>query len=504
VENLISRGYGAIVIAPADSKALVPVCKTALEKGIVVVNIDNPFHQSTLERNGISIPFVGSSNQEGGALVGEYIRRKLEGKGRVIVIEGIRGVENAELRKSGFIESVTKDNAIRIVASETANWHTDEAFSMVTLLLEKHDRIDAIFCANDKMALGALEALDGLDSKGKVLLAGYDNIEAVRNEMRHGRIHATVEQHPELMGRYGVKLALQGLRGDKTPKHTSTPLDLITYETFDKNVGLSISTLENPFFVTLHGSIEKSSRMHGIQLITMDAKNDNAKQLADLDQLVKSNVHAIIINPTSTQAVSPGIELANAASIPVITVDRKALEGEVACHIASDNYVGGKIAGRYLAAALKGKGRIVELEGIPGTSAAHERGKGFNAVISRYPDIEVVARETAGFHRELAKKTIQAILSRGMKFDAVFAHNDNMILGAMEALEETGTEPRVVLVGFDALPEAVRAVHEGKLKATIAQKPWEMGRVAVSNIARLFRGDPTRRLVPIGLELLTQ
>lgn len=177
-ENLISRGYGAIVIAPADSKRLVPVCKKALDKNIVVINIDNPLHRESMNQFGIDIPFVGSDNRRGAQMIGKYVKKKLNGRGRVIIIEGIRGVENADLRKKGFIEAATQNSAIKIVASESANWHTDEALSVAMKLLEKYKSIDAIFCANDKMALGVLQALDMLDLTGDIWLAGYDNIES--------------------------------------------------------------------------------------------------------------------------------------------------------------------------------------------------------------------------------------------------------------------------------------------------------------------------------------
>ena len=215
LENLISRGYGAIVIAPADSKRLVPVCKKALDRGIVVINIDNPLHRETMNQFGIDVPFVGSDNRLGAQMIGKYVKKKLNGRGRVIIIEGIRGVENADLRKKGFIESVSQNSAIKVVASKSANWHTDEALSVSMKLLEKYKSIDAIFCANDKMALGVLQALDMMDLTGDILLAGYDNIESVRVEMRDGRIHATIEQHPELMGAYGVELASKALNGKK-------------------------------------------------------------------------------------------------------------------------------------------------------------------------------------------------------------------------------------------------------------------------------------------------
>lgn len=231
-ENLISRDYGAIVIAPADSKELVPICKKAIEKHIVVVNIDNPLHQETMTRSNISIPFVGSDNRTGGGMIGKYIQNKLAGRGEILVVEGIQGVENAELRKQGFIETVTRDSSINIVGSGSANWHTDEALSVTTRLLQRHKHVDAIFCANDKMALGALQAIDIMGLTGKVLLAGYDNIESARDEMRNGRIQVTIEQHPELMGKHGVELAWNALNGLKIPLCKSTPLDLITYDSF--------------------------------------------------------------------------------------------------------------------------------------------------------------------------------------------------------------------------------------------------------------------------------
>ena len=403
VENLISRSFDAIVIAPVDSKKLVPICAKALEKNIVVVNIDNPLHKETMAQQSLSIPYVGSYGHAGAKLVGAYIKRKLNGRGRVIIIEGIRGVENADQRKAGFIEAVTRDSAISVVATGSANWHTDEALSLTVDLLRLHNPVDAILCANDKMALGALQALDLTDLTGKILIGAYDNIEEVRNEMRNGRIQATVEQHPELMGQYGVQLAWQALNGNK---------------------------------------------------------------------------------------------------IPVITVDRKSAGGEIVCHIESDNIRGGRMAGEALVRYLSGKGRIIEIEGIPGTSAAQERGMGFNQVIWEHSQMKVVTRETAHFDRKLARETMLRLLQTGVDFDAVFAHNDNMILGALEAMESAKyTLPRV-LIGFDAIREAVRAAEKGKLTATIAQRPERMGRLAVQSAARILRGEQLPSEIPVELELI--
>jgi ABC-type sugar transport system substrate-binding protein len=502
VENLISRGYGAIVIAPADSKKLVPVCAKALAKNIVVINIDNPLHKETMERYSLSIPFVGSDNYAGARMVGDYIKRKLNGRGRVIVIEGIRGVENADQRKAGFIEAVTQDSAISVVATESANWHTDEALSLTTDLLGLHDQVDAIICANDKMAIGALQALDLMDLTGKVLIGAYDNIEEVRNEMRNGRIQATVEQHPELMGQYGVHLAWQALNGNEIQTHVPIPLDLITYEAFGKKIALFISHLQNPFFTSLYHGAQNAADLFGTELVVFDAQNDDAQQLSAMLSIVKAEVSVLIVNPTNSDTIAPGIELANDKKIPVITVDRKCVGGEIVCHIESDNIEGGKMAGSALVRYLGGKGRIVEIEGIPGTSAAQERGVGFNQVIGKHSQMKVVARQTAHFDRKRARETMLRFLRTGVHFDAVFAHNDNMILGVLEAMESAKyTRPRV-LIGFDAIREAVLAVEQGKLTATIAQRPESMGRLAVQSAARLLRGEQIPPEIPVDLKLI--
>lgn len=499
IENLISRGYGAIVIAPADSKRLVPVCKKALASGLVVVNIDNPLHKATMRKHGVAIPFVGPDNRAGAAQIGAYVKRRLNGRGRVIVVEGIPGVENAELRKQGFVETVSQDSSITIVASESANWHTDEALSLTVKLLKVHQSVDAFFCANDKMALGVLQALDILGLAGKILVAGYDNIEAVRSEMQTGRVHATVEQHPELMGQIGVALAVRDLGGDQLPEYMATPVDLVTHESFGKTIALSISSLHNPFFKSLHQAIQEAVQLHGAKLIVADANNSNAKQLSDLQTLLNGKIDALVVNPTNTETVVPGIELANNLSIPVVTVDRKAAGGQTISHVESDNLEGGRMAARLMARLLSGHGRVIELEGIPGTSAALERGAGFHEALKAFPKTMVVAREVADFERHQAKVVIQRLLRKNIPFDGVFAHNDNMILGAADALESSATPTDKVLIGFDGIQAALEALQQGRIDATIAQRPERMGALAVASIAKYWRKEERVPLIRVDL-----
>ena len=501
VENLITQKYAAIVLAPADSKRLIPVCKKALENDIIVINIDNPLHQPTLRTQNLFIPFVGSDNRVGAGMVGKYIRNKLNHKGRVFIIEGIRGVENADLRRQGFSEQLTKDSMIEVVASESANWHTDEAFSLTTRLLELHGKVDAILCANDKMALGVLQALELQGLAGQVLIGSYDNIEAVRAEMRNNRVHATIEQHPELMGEYGVSLAQRGLRGKTLPEISTVPLDLVTHESFQLTLGISISNLKNPFFKILLDGAQSSAEVLGATLLVADAENRDDKQLSDIFGFIEKQVSAIIINPTSTDMVVPGIELANSKNIPVFAVDRKVSGGQVISLVASDNLAGGELAAQILVKHLGRKGRVVELEGIPGASATVDRGTGFNNALQAYPGIQVVTRESAQFERGQAKNIITQLLSKRIEFDAVFAHNDNMILGTLDALAESGNTDKV-LIGFDGIPEAIDAVNNRQITATIAQVPHKMGRIVVGKAVAYLRGESIPTIVPVNLEAI--
>jgi ribose transport system substrate-binding protein len=266
-------------------------------------------------------------------------------------------------------------------------------------------------------------------------------------------------------------------------------------------IGLSISTLNNPFFVTLKEGAEKAAKKEGVELIVVDAQNDSAKQINDIEDLIQQNVDLILVNPTDSSAVTSAIESANSANIPVITVDRSADGGKVVTHIASDNVAGGKMAGEFLLEQLKNGGNIVELEGIPGSSAARERGEGFHQVIDKASNVKVVAKQAADFDRAKGLSVMENILQSHKDIQAVFAHNDEMALGALEALEAHGMKD-VIVVGFDATEDAVKAVKEGKMAATVAQKPEIIGENAVKTALKVLNGEKVDKFIPVSLELV--
>ncbi|WP_148715420.1 ribose ABC transporter substrate-binding protein RbsB [Chitinolyticbacter meiyuanensis] len=271
----------------------------------------------------------------------------------------------------------------------------------------------------------------------------------------------------------------------------------------EATVGLSISTLNNPFFVALRDGAQAEATAQGVKLIAVDAQDDPAKQIASVEDLIQKKVQVILINPTDSDAVANVVKQATAAGIKVISLDRSVNGAEVSAHIASDNVAGGKMAAEFLLEKIGGKGNVVELEGIAGSSAARERGQGFHSVVDGKADVKLVAKQPADFDRAKGLSVMENILQGNKNVQGVFAHNDEMALGAQKAIEAAGLK-NVVIVGFDATPDAVAAVKAGTLAATVQQKPELIGKMGVEAAKKLIDGAPVDKSIPVPLDLVKQ
>jgi ribose transport system substrate-binding protein len=227
VEQMIARGVAAIVIAPADSKALVPVLKRAQEAGIVVVNIDNRLDRAVLAEAGAAIPFVGPDNREGARLVGGELAKQLKRGDQVAILEGVPTAFNAQQRRAGFEEAMQAAGAA-VVAVQSASWEMEKANSVTASILTAHPDLAAILASNDSMALGAAAAVKAAGKEGQVRIVGFDNISAVQALIREGRVLATADQHGGQLAVYGIEAALSILKGEAAPEDKKTPVDLIT------------------------------------------------------------------------------------------------------------------------------------------------------------------------------------------------------------------------------------------------------------------------------------
>ncbi|NLH99805.1 MAG: sugar ABC transporter substrate-binding protein [Chthonomonadales bacterium] len=228
VENLTAKGVDAILIAPADSKGIVPALKRAADKGVLVINLDNRVDPEAAASGGLALGgYVGADNEEGGRLAGQAMMGYLGGFGKVAILEGIRGADNAEARKRGFENAV--QGSLEIVAKDTAEWDTQKAYAKFQSMLAAHPDVRGLFCANDKMALGAMKAIEESGRRRQITVIGYDNIPEIRPYLAAGDMKATIEQHPDLMGRYGVLMAVGVLDGViPRGREFLVPLEIIT------------------------------------------------------------------------------------------------------------------------------------------------------------------------------------------------------------------------------------------------------------------------------------
>ena len=263
-------------------------------------------------------------------------------------------------------------------------------------------------------------------------------------------------------------------------------------------IGFSVSTLNNPFFVTLTEGAKKAASEKNVELVVVDAGDDAAKQTSDIEDLVSRNVGVLIVNPVDSDAVAPAVKSAMSQGIKVIAVDRGVNGVDVDCQIASDNVAGARMATEYLMELVGEGAKVAELQGVPGASATIDRGAGFHQVADQ--SLQVAASQTANFNRAEGMTVMENILQSDGAIKGVFAHNDEMALGAVEAVAASGKD--IKIVGFDATDDAQKAVKDGKMAATVAQKPDKMGETAIGTAVKIMAGETVEKSIPVEVELI--
>ncbi|WP_118817539.1 ribose ABC transporter substrate-binding protein RbsB [Haemophilus haemolyticus] len=266
-------------------------------------------------------------------------------------------------------------------------------------------------------------------------------------------------------------------------------------------IALVVSTLDNPFFVTLKDGAQKKADELGYKLVVLDSQNDPAKELANVEDLTVRGAKVLLINPTDSEAVGNAVAIANRNHIPVITLDRGAAKGKVVSHIASDNIAGGKMAGDFIAQKLGDGAKVIQLEGIAGTSAARERGEGFKQAITAHK-FNVLASQPADFDRTKGLNVTENLLASKGDVQAIFAQNDEMALGALRAIK--ASNKKVLVVGFDGTDDGVKAVKGGKMAATIAQQPDLIGSLGVVTADKILKGEKVESKIPVDLKVISE
>lgn len=265
-------------------------------------------------------------------------------------------------------------------------------------------------------------------------------------------------------------------------------------------IGFTISDEKDPFFAPLIESAKQEANTQDVKLTIVDAKYNAAKQANDIKDFISKKVSVIIVNPVDSAGIAPSVAAAKKAGITVISLDRTVIGESVASQIASDNVSGGKIAGSYLLKLVGENADIAELQGAQGSSGTIDRNKGFHEAVDGKAN--VVASVTANFKREEGRIATENILRANPNIKGIFAHNDEMALGAVDAVSAAGKG--IAVVGFDAIDEAIAAVKEGRMAATVAQMPAKMGKTAVQTAIKLMNGEKVPSSIPITVMLITK
>jgi ribose transport system substrate-binding protein len=272
-------------------------------------------------------------------------------------------------------------------------------------------------------------------------------------------------------------------------------------------IGLTLPGLQFPFFITMKHDFDVQAAKLGVEVIYIDAQNDSSKQVAAVETFISQKVNGILISPMTVDSIVPAIEEAVKAGIPVATVDRKANTDKVLVHVGADNVEGGRAAARYIVKMLNGKGNIIELEGTPGASPAIDRKKGFDEVIAQNPGLKILVSQTANFDRAQGNTVMENLMQAYPNFDAVFGANDEMIIGAIEAMSAGGINPATkVTVGYDATPDAIAYIRQGKLGATVDQFPGKQAAQALGYLVDYIKNKtmPPQPVIYIQPQTITK
>ena len=268
-------------------------------------------------------------------------------------------------------------------------------------------------------------------------------------------------------------------------------------------IGFAVSTLENPFFVTMKDAAVAKAEALGVELMVLDAQDSAETQASQVEDFIVRGVDLLIINPVDSDAIGTSVVACNTEGIPVITVTRASNAGEVVQHLDIDNREAGRLDAEQLIVDLGGKGKVAVLEGIAGSSSAIERNEGFVAALEG-TEIEIVASLTANYAREEGASVTEDILQANPELDAIYAHNDEMALGAVRAVAAAGRSDEIRIYGIDATDDALVAVENGEMAATVQQQPALQIETALENAIAYLEGGELEPLVCIPLKLLVK
>ncbi|MCS6870623.1 MAG: substrate-binding domain-containing protein [Anaerolineae bacterium] len=515
-------GFDGFIVTPFRATSLNSALERATQLGIPIINIDELIPADA--QQGIKLAAqIASNNVRAGEEAGRYVIANVEAGAEVAVIEGAPGTTSSIDRVTGFTKTVSAAG-YKVVASQPANWDRARAFEVASNILQGNPNVKAIFAANDGMGLGAIEAVEAAGLSGKVIVLSVDAIPEALEAVKAGRLAGTVAQYPDEMAILAVEAMLKVLQGRPIAPFIESPVKLITKENVDTagsrlgdpklpklRIGALVKNLDNEFFLTMIKGYEKAAADLGLDVVIGSTPTEGTaeQQLAILEGwLNEGGFKGFSVTPFRATSLNSALERATQQGIPIVNIDElipaDAQQGiKLATQIASNNVRAGQEAARYVIANVEAGAEVAVIEGAPGTTSSIDRVTGFTQTVSA-AGYKVVASQPANWDRARAFEVASNILQGNPNVKAIFAANDGMGLGAIEAVEAAGLSGKVIVLSVDAIPEALEAVKAGRLAGTVAQYPDEMAYLAIEALIKAIEGRPLAPFIESPVKLITK
>ena len=522
VEDYIMKEPDVISITPSGMVEIIPAIIEVNKAGIPVLNVDTPVDMELLDEAGGMIEgFIGTDNLEGGRAGGRYAVKLLgDTGGKVAILEGTAGNMNTMLRANGFLEIVDEVPGIEVVASQPANTERAMGMTVTENILEANPELNIIFATNDLMALGALEAVEARGLEDQVKIIGYDAVPEAVQAVKDGRaLLATIAQFPDKMGIEAVRSAIKIVNGEELPDWLDTGVAVVDGANAamfvdgapppdelgpDRpRVGFVVKTLTNPFYMKMKAAAEDSAEQNNVELLFQASRTelDTEEFIRIVEDMVTKEVDGLILVPGAPDETTPVANKAIAAGVPVMATETDFPDVDVITFLGISNQEAAASIVEYIHqkfvvedGTIPADAEVVILTGVPGYATSINRAEGYHIGMERYwPEAVVVAEQTGNWDRTDGLNVTTNILQANPDVKVVFGSNDEMALGAYEAAKSAGKDD-IVITGFDAIMDALEAVKDGRLAATLDQGPDKYGYDSVVMMGDYLRnGQQYRR-----------
>ncbi|MDW3214657.1 MAG: D-ribose ABC transporter substrate-binding protein [Ilumatobacteraceae bacterium] len=514
IESCITSQVAAIVLDNAGTDASVAAVQAAADAGIPSFLVDRE-----ISEEGVAVSQIVSNNFQGATILAEYFAELMEGEGKYAELTGRDVDANAHVRSDGYHDVLDSFPDMEMVAQQTANWSQTEGFTVMESILQANPDIKGVIAGNDTMALGAQAALIAA-GRDDVIVVGFDGSDDAIQSIGNGELKATSLQPVAEMAEQAVIQADEYLKNGSTGKPEKQSIDMVLltpdnacqYASFaptgstdacgstpddggdegaTQAMCIIVPPVENPFFGSMSDIAAAKAVELGYEPRQLVHDDDANKQLELIESCITSQVAAIVLDNAGTDASVAAVQAAADAGIPSFLVDREiSEEGVAVSQIVSNNFQGATILAEYFAELMEGEGKYAELTGRDVDANAHVRSDGYHDVLDSFPDMEMVAQQTANWSQTEGFTVMESILQANPDIKGVIAGNDTMALGAQAALIAAGRDD-VIVVGFDGSDDAIQSIGNGELKATSLQPVAEMAEQAVIQADEYLKNGST-------------